>query len=299
MNIDTDQIKSRVTAFASRTRDMVRTKPHHALAAGIGVVVAVTVLAGVVHIVAHHAPSTTAATAPASESIPTGAAPARVIPAVPRAPVQESIPTGSTPIAAPIAPAAQAAPLTPPAGIKSGLIEVEAFQQDQFGQWSKVSTSTRSAHALTLTSPAGHEHTRTVFTAWVRLTAPASVAVIREAAGSGTGSAAVDGATIAAPSHYYPFDGPVSRTGAVTLAPGWHEIEVTVDRGWNENSHGLQIEVQLGDGVAAPSNVTPWAVPPGAAAAPASATSADASAAASAPASGPVSAPATSAKAEG
>lgn len=274
MNIDTDQLKNKLTAFSSRVRDLVRTKPHHALAAGIGVVVALTVLAGVVHLVAHHAPSTTPARA--SESIPTRPAqpamvPNRVIPAVQRRAVQESIPTGPAATAAPAATAVAAAPLTPPAGLKSGLIEVQSYSQDQFGQWSLVSTSTRSAHSLAFASPAGYSQSRTVFTAWIKLDAPATVAVIREAVGSGTVSAEIDGATIAAPDHYWPFHGPASRAGAASLAAGWHEVVVTVDRGDNENRHALQLEVQLGNGVAAPADMAPWALPAVAAAAPTSA----------------------------
>lgn len=163
--------------------------------------------------------------------------------------------------------ALQPAPvIEPPAGVQAGEVTEKTFSQDQWGQWALVTTSTIDARRLNLRGSSTNGR-RVVWSAWIDLAEPVTVAVLRVATGPATVTASIDGSPLGQPMDYTPFSGPASQTATVSLAPGWHEVEVQADRGRFAVGPGVAVQVALGDGSADPQPPQPWAVPPAAASA--------------------------------
>lgn len=174
----------------------------------------------------------------------------------------ESAPTVARP-AATGAPVAATPAIQPPAAVQAGEVTEKTLDQDQWGQWALVTTSTVDAQRLNLRGPATNGR-RVVWSAWIDLARPVSVAVLRVATGPATVIASIDGSTLGRAMDYTPFSGPASQTSTVNLSPGWHEVEIQADRGRFAVGPGVAIQIALGDGTAAPQPPQPWAVPPAA-----------------------------------
>lgn len=207
------------------------------------------------------APSTpqTVATAPAVPKHATQPTVPQASARAARAPVAApgataSLPTPTTTTEPPVAPA----PITPPAGVEAGRVQVIRSQKDQFGSWAQVSQSVESASQTTFTTPAtpGSEPDwRVTYKAWFKLDRPASIATLGVAEGAGRAEAQIDS---------QPLGGRLmagrSETASVALQPGWHTLTVIASReGWKRGP-GITVRVQIGDGTTAPAMVTPWAV---------------------------------------
>lgn len=155
------------------------------------------------------------------------------------------------------------AAIEPPVGVQAGKVTEKIFSQDQWGQWAQVTATTLDAQSLNLRGSATNGQ-RVAWSAWIDLDKPVSVAVLRVATGPATVTASLDGSPLGQPMNYTPFAGPASQTATVSLAPGWHEVEVQADRGRFAVGPGVAIQIALGDGQAEPLSPQPWAIPPGA-----------------------------------
>lgn len=203
---------------------------------------------------------------------PQGAA-AHAAPTVAVAPVVQSVlvTAGASASAAPAANAATApanAPTaatvqqTPPPGLVAGQILETVADADQFGQYTQSSahvipSPATSWHSVAM--PAGTPAWQETFDGWFQLPAPSRIAILRRGAGPAARNvtAEIDGASVGPALGF----GVGSETATLPLEAGWHHFVVTAmgqSSDYQPSSTAIQLEV--GDGVTAPSTVVPYAV---------------------------------------
>lgn len=155
-------------------------------------------------------------------------------------------------------------PSVPPAGIASGWVESSTFQRDQFGQLSQIETAAEPAQLTEFQSenPArGGPDWAQKFQGWFKLDAPASISILRVAAGVGTVEAIIDGQPLGQPLSLA--NEPASQTATLNLSKGWHMFLIQVSRGGFQGaSTGIAVQIAVGDGTTSPVPVVPYAVPP-------------------------------------
>ncbi|MBD8872456.1 hypothetical protein [Rhodanobacter sp. DHB23] len=164
----------------------------------------------------------------------------------------------------PLVPQAMVKPTAPPAGIASGWVESSTFQRDQFGQLSQIEAAAEPAQLTEFQSenPArGGPDWAQKFQGWFKLDAPASISILRVAAGVGTVEATIDGQPLGQPLSLA--NEPASQTATLNLSKGWHTFLIQVSRGGFQGaSTGIAVQIAVGDGTTSPMSVVPYAMPP-------------------------------------
>lgn len=224
----------------------------------------------------HHvttAPVAAVAPAPAQAPVRVPSAAVAGQPAItaPRPVSSAAVPAASAASAAALPPVAAPAAIVPPIGLVAGQVRETIYVADQYGQFAQSGSRTVSSVATAWTSytpAAGTPAWRQTFSGWFHLASPAHLAVLRRGAGVAAKevSGTVDGTSLGASLGY----GIGSETSSLTLVPGWHTFEITA----SGDSRYYQppvtpVELLIGDGTNAATTVTPYAVTPTAAQAPA------------------------------
>lgn len=204
-------------------------------------------------------------------------APQAAVQAVPKAAqptasqvLHAAVQRATQPATAPTAPGAgnalaiEAPALTPPAGLQQGFVSVALEQADQFGQYAQVAVKVVPAAETTFTARATYQHIpdwQQVWTAWIKLDRPVSVAALSVTGGTGTVSASIDGAPLGGAVNHWSGFRSQQATASIALAPDWHKLQVTTGRSGDQGGAGVVAQVALGDGTNPPTPVTPWAAP--------------------------------------
>jgi hypothetical protein len=152
--------------------------------------------------------------------------------------------------------------ITPPDGLQPGFVRVASLQQDQFDHWAQVSVQTGSAQSTSYTISADTHEKRIVWQAWIKLQAPASLAVL-DVGGEANGrvTAGVDGASLGGGVEHFRNGRARQQVASLPLAAGWHLVRVTASLDPSGTPAPLATRVSFGDGTNPPQPVMPWAVP--------------------------------------
>ena len=260
-------VESEFKSGFSHTTAWAKSHPKRAIGIVVGVLIAAYLVAGYIDYRGAAANATARvaslqpapallAAAPAPTLPPAFAAspvPVRVTPAMP---AMATVSTGPSPVP-------QAVATQPPAGLVAGHVLETVAQQDQFGQFSVVSTSVDDAPSTSLhsiTAPAGSPAWRESLTGWFQLDTPATIAIVRIGAGAAANAgvtASIDGSSLGAELRY----GPASETASMALAPGWHHFKIDAEgRSSTYTPPATAIELQIGNGATSPGPVVPYAV---------------------------------------
>lgn len=236
------------------------------------VVVAMTTVASI----RHH---TSAPSALVASATPAPAVQQRAQPAAPQTPVQPqpavqhapppadsqdpahaASAAGATPI--PTAISTAPATATPPEGVEPGFVRVASLQQDQFSRWTQVSAHVEPMRSSSYTVTAERREKRIVWQAWIKLQAPASLAVL-DVGGEANGrvTADVDGASLGGGVEHFRNGRARQQVASLPLAAGWHLVRVTASLDPSGTPAPLATRVSFGDGTNPPQPLMPWAVP--------------------------------------